>query len=247
MTKPQPASPGFFTGLLFRIAAAGLLVVAEVMLIVAATAQAPTLTFVSGSWAPKKVTLTFSAPIQATPPPNESVFAVYEYTAAGNWSDAPVTISSVAVSGSTVTLTLQTQLAAGSRARVFPCGDVNTCNGKVLTSTNGATWSETGELTLTPPAAAFSHAIVNGYITQIYFNRAITTTQLPAASAFTISGHTAQIFDVYWNHDHVGLRISPPVPNGVQPDITYAKPSTNPLTSPGGDIAAFNIKKQLEQ
>ena len=212
------------------------------MLIAVAAAQTATLTFTSGSWTPEKVTLTFSAPIQATPLPNASVFAVYEYTATGVWSDAPVPIASVAVSGSTVTLTLQTSLPAGSRARVFPCNDVGTCNGNALMSTNGATWSATGELTLTPPAAAFSHANVNGYIAEIYFDRDITTTQLPAASAFTISGHAAQIFDVYWSSDHVGLRIAPPVPNGVQPDITYAKPATNPLTSAGGDIAAFNIK-----
>ncbi len=244
MTKPQPDSSGSSAGLLFRLAAAALLVAAATMLIAGAAAQTATLTFSSGSWTPEKVTLTFSAPIQATPLPNASVFAVYEYTAAGNWSDDPVSISSVAVSGSTITLTLQTSLPAGSRARVFPCNDVGTCgtNMPMLTSTNGATWTETGELTLTPPAAAFSHANVNGYIAEIYFDRDITTTQLPAASAFTISGHAAQIFDVYWSSDHVGLRIAPPVPNGVQPDITYAKPATNPLTSPGGDIAAFNIK-----
>ena len=242
MTNPPPDSSGFFTGLLFRLAAAALLVAAGVMFIAVAAAQTATLTFTSGSWTPEKVTLTFSAPIQATPLPNASVFAVYEYTATGVWSDAPVPIASVAVSGSTVTLTLQTSLPAGSRARVFPCNDVGTCNGNALMSTNGATWSATGELTLTPPTAAFSHANVNGYIAEIYFDRDITTTQLPAASAFTISGHAAQVFDVYWSSDHVGLRIAPPVPNGVQPDITYAKPATNPLTSPGGDIAAFNIK-----
>ena len=244
MTKPQPVSSGFSPGLLFRLAAAVLLVVAHVMLIVAAAAQTPALTFVSGSWTPEKVQLTFSAPIQATPLPSASVFAVYEYSATGVWSDNPLAISSIAVSGSTITLTLQTQLSAGSRARVYPCGAVSTCGDgdSSLTFTNGATWSEMGELTLTPPAAAFSYAIVNGYIAQIYFNRAITTTQIPAASAFTISGHTAQVFDVYWSSDHVGLRMAPPVPNGVQPNITYAKPATNPLTSPGGDVAAFNIK-----
>ena len=243
MTKPQPAPSGFSPGLLFRFAAAVLLVVAYVMLIVAAAAQTATITFVSGSWTPEKVQLTFSAPIQATPLPSASVVAIYEYSATGVWSDSPLAISSVAVSGSTITLTLQTQLSAGSRARVYPCGAVSTCgDSSGLMSTNGATWSEMGELTLTPPAATFSHAIVNGYIAQIYFNRAITTTQIPAASAFTISGHTAQVFDVYWNSDHVGLRIAPPVPNGVEPNITYAKPATNPLTSPGGDVAAFNIK-----
>ena len=242
MTKPQPDSSGSSAGLLFRLAAAALLVAAATMLIAGAAAQTATITFTSGSWTPEKVTLTFSAPIQATPLPNASVFAVYEYTATGVWSDAPVPIASVAVSGSTITLTLQTSLPAGSRARVFPCNDVGTCNGNALMSTNGATWSATGELTLTPPAAAFSHANVNGYVAEIYFDRDITTTQLPAASAFTISGHAAQVFDVYWSSDHVGLRIAPPVPNGVQPDITYAKPATNPLTSPGGDIAAFNIK-----
>lgn len=243
MTKPQPAPSGFSPGLLFRFAAAVLLVVAYVMLIVAAAAQTATITFVSGSWTPEKVQLTFSAPIQATPLPSASVVAIYEYSATGVWSDSPLAVSSVAVSGSTITLTLQTQLSAGSRARVYPCGDVSTCgDSSGLMSTNGATWSEPGELTLTPPAATFSHAIVNGYIAQIYFNRAITTTQIPTASAFTISGHTAQVFDVYWNIDHVGLRIAPPVPNGVEPNITYAKPATNPLTSPGGDVAAFNIK-----
>ena len=139
MTNPQPDSSGFFTGLLFRLAAAALLVAASVMLITAAAAQTPTLTFTSGIWTPEKVTLTFSAPIQASPLPNASVFAVYEYTAAGNWSDDPVSISSLAVSGSTITLTLQTSLPEGSRARVFPCGDVGTCNGNMLRSTNGAT------------------------------------------------------------------------------------------------------------
>ena len=242
MTNPQPDSSGSSAGLLFRLAAAALLVAAATMFIATVAAQAPTITFTSGSWTPEKVTLTFSAPIQATPLPNASVFAVYEYTATGVWSDDPVPIASVAVSGSTITLTLQTSLPAGSRARVFPCRAVDTCNNNELTSTNGATWTETGELTLTPPAAAFSHANVNGYVAEIYFDRDISTTQLPAASAFTISGHAAQVFDVYWSSDHVGLRIAPPVPNGVQPDITYAKPATNPLTSPGGDIAAFNIK-----
>ena len=203
-----------------------------------AHAQSPTLSFVSGSAGGSKVTLTFSSALRTSPKPDKSLFSVYvgpTYSEPG--------IDSLSVSGATITLTLSSAIEAGLEVAVWLCLDDATCGGSLLTATNGATIAGNQELSpISLPAAAFSYASVKGYRVQIYFDSEITTTQLPASSAFSFTGHTTEILNVLWNTDHLELTLSRPVPNGSEPDISYTKPATNPLTSAGGDVVNFNIK-----
>ncbi len=198
----------------------------------------PDLTFVSGTAGGSMVALTFSSAIRASPKPATSLFNVYELP---GYSEPGV--ASLSVSGATITLTLSNAIEAGSGVEVWLCLDDTTCGGNLLTAANGATMAGHQKLSpISAPAAAFSYASVKGYRVHIYFDSAITTTQLPASSAFSFSGHTTDILNVLWNADHVELTLSRPVANGSEPDISYTKPASNPLTSAGGDVANFNIK-----
>lgn len=203
-----------------------------------AYAQSPTLSFVSGSAGGSKVTLTFSSAIRTSPMPDKSLFNVYELP-----SFSEPGVASLSVSGATITLTLSRAIGVGLAVEVWLCLDDTSCGGNPLTATNGATIAGHQKLSpISAPAAAFSYASVKGYRVQIYFDSAITTTQLPASSAFSFTGHMTEILNVLWNTDHLELTLSRPVPNGSEPDISYTKPATNPLTSAGGDVVNFNIK-----
>ena len=217
---------------------------AAVALAGAVQAQDGGFRFVSGTISGTELKLVFSEQLRTTPKPAASLFNV--------WSSAPtyavLRVSAVAVSGKVLTLTLASAPPAGEGVLVYHCHERTSCPSAPVTSTSGGTIAGNTEFKpITQPPVGFTHAVVRGYGIVLHFDGNLNASQVPAASAFTISGFTTSLQGLALTSteaDRIELFVAPPVPNGTRPDVAYAVPEANPLTSMDssrGDVAAFQI------
>ena len=207
-----------------------------------ARAQSDTFQFSSGTINGSTLTLTFSHDLRTSPKPAASLFSIWSSETYGTPS-----VTNVVVSGKTLTLTLNEAVPSGEGALVYHCFEQTACSSDPVTSSSGQTIAAGVEFTpISLPPVAFSHAVVNGYGIVLHFDGDLVTSQTPAISAFSISGFSATLLGLALTASEahkVELFVSPPVPNGTRPDITYTPPATNPLTSAlmRGNVAAFRI------
>ena len=207
-------------------------------------AQDETFRFVSGTISGTELKLVFSEQLRTTPKPAAALFNV--------WSSAPtyaeLRVSAVAVAGKTLTLTLESAPPAGEGVLVYHCHERTSCPSAPVTSASGGTIAGNTEFKpITQPPVGFTHAVVRGYGIVLHFDGNLNASQVPAASAFTVSGFATSLQGLALTSTEahkVELFVSPPVPNGTRPDVAYAVPDANPLTSADssrGDVAAFQI------
>ena len=156
-----------------------------------------------------------------------SVPASADFTIAGS----TVTVSSVALSGSTATLTLSAAVAHTDVVTVTytkPANNGIKRSGKDIQADNFTTLSVTNN---TPdPTPTFSSASVNaaGDTLTITMSKDLLTTTagLPAKSAFALTGGSAAISTVAVSGKMVTLTLSPKADEGDAVTIAYTKPSS---------------------
>ena len=227
-----------------RLAVWAVIGAVAVVLAGTALAQGGTFRFVSGTINGTELKLVFSEQLRTSPKPATSLFSI--------WSSAPtyaeLRVSAVAVAGKALTLTLASAPPIGEGVLVYHCHEQTACSTAPITSASGATIAAGVEFKpITQPPVGFTHAVVRGYGIVLRFDGNLKASQVPASSAFTISGFTTSLQGLALTSaepDKIELFVSPPVPNGTRPNVSYAVPDANPLTSSDssrGDVAAFQI------
>ena len=167
------------------------------------------------------LTITFDRALNAA-----SVPAKTDFTLDGTTT----TVSSVAISGSTVTLTLSAAVAHGDTITVTyakPMTGGLKRSGKEIFTDSFSAFAVTNN---TPnPTPKFSSASINaaGDTLTITMSKNLlaTTAGAPAKSAFTISGGTAAITAVAVSGKTVALTLSPTADQGETITIAYTKPT----------------------
>ena len=206
-------------------------------------AQDETFRFVSGTISGTELKLVFSEQLRTTPKPAAALFNVWSST-----TYLELGVSAVGVSGKALTLTLASAPPAGEGVLVYHCHERTSCPSAPVTSASGGTIAGNTEFKpITQPPVGFTHAVVRGYGIVLHFDGNLNASQVPAAAAFTVSGFSTSLQGLALTSTEahkVELFVSPPVPNGTRPDVAYAVPDENPLTSADssrGDVAAFQI------
>ena len=178
--------------------------------------------------------LTYNEALDTTSTPAAAAFAV---TVAG----AARTVSSVAVSGSTVTLTLSSAVTSGQTVRVnYTVPDANPIQDAA--GNDAAALSDRAVTNSTPDTTApvLSTAAVNGTTLTLTYNEALNTTSTPAAAAFavTVAGAARTVSSVAVSGSAVTLTLSSAVTHGQTVVLSYTVPNANPTQDAAGNDAA---------
>ena len=161
----------------------------------------------------------------------------YTVTVAGSQR----TVSSVAVSGSAVTLTLASAVTDGQAVtvsytvpRTDPVQDAAGNDAAALS--NQTVTNNTPDTT----APTLTTAAVNGASLVLTYDEALDTTSTPARSAYTVTvaGSQRGIVAVAIGGSAVTLTLSPPVTDGQAVTVSYTVPPTNPVQDAAGNDAA---------
>jgi len=162
------------------------------------------------------------------------------------------TVSSVAVSGTKVTLTLPSSIIYGDVITVAynkPSSNPlqTTVGGQTASFSAQAVTNKVAAPTPTPTAPVYvSSSVENATPSKldIVLNLSLANI-VPAASAFTVAVNsgTRSVNSVSISGTKVTLSLSNPVIYGDVITVAYTKPSSNPLqTSEGGQLASFTLK-----
>lgn len=173
-----------------RLAVWAVIGAVAVVLAGTALAQGGTFRFVSGTINGTELKLVFSEQLRTSPKPATSLFSI--------WSSAPtyaeLRVSAVAVAGKALTLTLASAPPIGEGVLVYHCHEQTACSTAPITSASGATIAAGVEFKpITQPPVGFTHAVVRGYGIVLHFDGNLKASQVPASSAFTISGFTTSL------------------------------------------------------
>ena len=157
------------------------------------------------------------------------------------------TISSVAVAGTTITLTLASPVAYGD---VVTVAYTKPSTNPLQTSAGGQAESFTAQTVInnvSPPVPVYlSSAIQNATPSKLdmTYSLALGNT-IPAVTAFSVTVNSAArtVSAVSVSVTTVSLTLASPVAYGDVVTVAYTKPSTNPLqTSAGGQAASFTAQ-----
>ena len=149
-------------------------------------------------------------------------------------------VDSVAVAGSTVTLTLASEVTSGQTVRLDY--DVPTSNPIQDTAGNDAL-GITGTVTVDVRAPLLRWATVRDTTVALIYDEALDTGSVPAASAFTVTvDSTARTVNAVAVADSVvTLTLASAVTSGQTVTLDYAVPASNPIQDlVGNDAAALD-------
>ena len=153
------------------------------------------------------------------------------------------TASSVAVSGSTVQLTLSAPVAESAAVRIaYTPSEENT---KGIEGANGVRLGAVAERDVdntTDTTPVVSRATINLATIQVVFDQALDSANVPAATAFAVGPSTIGIESVAINGNTLTLTLASPVAEGAAATLAYTVPTTNALQDgTGNEVAQFSI------
>ena len=188
-----------------------------------------------------------SPPLLASATVNGSMLTL-EFDTALDTSVAPdvadftltgATAGSLAVSGSSVTLTLSAAVAEGAAVRIAytpssdPTKGIEGTNGIRLGSIAARDVSNT-----TDTAPVVSTATVNLAQIRITFDQALASAYLPAKAAFAVTPATATVQSVAISGSTLTITLAQAVAEGTAANVAYTPPMMNALRDPTGNLAA---------
>ena len=193
---------------------------------------------------PSKIDMTFSLALGSNVP----AISAFKVTV----NSASRTVSSVTVSGATVSLTLASAVAYGDAVTVAytqPSSNPlqTSAGGQVASfSAQNVTNNVASVTTVTAPVYV-SSSVENATPTKlnIVYSLSLANT-VPAASAFsvTVNSSSRTVSSVAVSGTTVSLTLASAVAHGDAVTVAYTKPSSNPLqTSAGGQVASFSAQK----
>lgn len=153
------------------------------------------------------------------------------------------TASSVAVSGSSVVLTLSAAVAEGAAVRIAyapssdPTKGIEGTNGIRLGSVAARDVSNT-----TDTAPVVSTATVNLTQIRITFDQALASAYLPAKTAFAVTPATATVQGVAISGSTLTITLAQAVAEGASASVAYTPPTMNALRdATGNTVAQFSV------
>ncbi len=153
------------------------------------------------------------------------------------------TASSVAVSGSSVVLTLSAAVAEGAAVRIAyapssdPTKGIEGTNGIRLGSVAARDVSNT-----TDTAPVVSTATVNLTQIRITFDQALASAYLPAKTAFAVTPATATVQSVAISGSTLTITLAQAVAEGASASVAYTPPTMNALRDATGNaVAQFSV------
>ena len=149
------------------------------------------------------------------------------------------TAASLAVSGSSVTLTLSAAVAEGAAVRIAytPSSDPT----KGIEGTNGIRLGSIAARDVnntTDTAPVVSTATVNLAQIRITFDQALASTHLPAKTAFAVTPTTATVQSVAISGSALTITLAQAVAEGASASVTYTPPMMDALRDATGNLAA---------
>ena len=177
------------------------------------------------------LTITFNEALDTASKPAAGTFTV---TVAGTNRG----VSSVAISGDTVTLTLAAAVARGEAVQVRYARPTTGNKLRDFARNEVATFGNRAVTNRTPPALA--HATVNRAAVTLTFDAALDTASEPAAAAFTVTvgGADRVVSNVAMFDDTVTLTLASAVGEGDTVTGSYRKPATSPLQDGAGNAVS---------
>ena len=158
-------------------------------------------------------------------------------TSAFTISGGSAAITTVAVSGKTVTLTLSPKADEGDTVTI---AYTKPSSGGQLQSKTGAhlvaSWTAQSVTNNADGKPRPTSAAVNGATLTINFDRALDAASKPGASTFTINGSTATVSSVALSGSTATLTLSAAVAHTDVVTITYTKPGTGGIKRSGKSI-----------
>ena len=153
------------------------------------------------------------------------------------------TASSVAVSGSSVALTLSAAVAEGAAVRIAytPSSDPT----KGIEGTNGIRLGSVAARDVnntTDTAPVVSTATVNLAQIRITFDQALASAYLPAKTAFAITPTSATVQSVAISDSTLTITLAQAVAEGASASVAYTSPTMNALRdATGNTVAQFSV------
>ncbi len=179
--------------------------------------------------------LSFSEALDTSSVPGAGVFEV-------KVNNSMVTISSVAVNGSAVTITLAGAVTGGQDVKVR-----YTRQGTVLIKDLAGNSAEsftdrqvTNNSTGDTTAPTLSTAVVSGASLVLTYNETLDTASKPGTAAFTVkvNGELRTVSSIAISGTTVALTLASPVTPGQTVTLDYAVPDTSPIQDAAGNDAA---------
>ena len=195
-----------------------------------ADATAPTLS--SATVVGTSLVLTYDENLDSNSTPATTDF---EVTVAGSTA----TVSTVAVSGKTVTLTLASAVSVGDAVTLDYAVGTNpiqdAAGNAAAALTNQSVTNDTGDTT----APTLSSATVDGTSLVLTYSENLDTNSTPAATDFTVmvAGSTATVSAVAVSGKTVTLTLTSPAGHGDTASLDYTV-GTNPIQDAAGNAAA---------
>ena len=158
-------------------------------------------------------------------------------TGAFTLSGSSAAITTVAVSGKSVTLTLSPKADEGDTVTIAYTKPSS--GGQLQSATGGhlvASWTTQSVTNGADGKPRPTSAAVNGTMLTINFDRALDAASKPGASTFTINGSTATVSSVALSGSTATLTLSAAVAHTDVVTVTYTKPDSGGLKRSGKDI-----------
>lgn len=184
--------------------------------------------------APTVVVLTMSEPMSASYVPAASAFTVGGHT-----------VSSVAISGSEISLTVTPAFVNGEAARTVAYTQPGTNNardvaGNLLANFSGLAITNNvqaaGDVTA-PTATAAAVANATPSVVNVTASEPLDTANVPAASAFAVSGHTVSSIAI--SGSAINITVTPAFVNGeAARTVSYTQPGSAAVRDVAGNLLA---------
>ena len=184
------------------------------------------------------LTITMSSALLET---SSGVPAASRFTIGGTTS---AKVSSVAVKGSTVTLTLNPIADLGDTVTVSYTTPSDQTSAR-LRSSNAkwavAAWSGESVTDNADGVPRPTSATVNGTSLVVTFDRDLDSSEVPSTSSFAIGGITATVSNVSINGKSLTLSITPAADHTQSVTVSYTKPSSSALTRANSTLEAASF------
>ena len=210
-----------------------------------ATAPAPASATADGA----TVSVAFGEALDASSVPPASAFDVR----ADGWPADLASSGAVSVSGSTLSLSLATAVAAEDRVTVgyaVPASGARLRDAASPANDAAAFSLAASNATADSAKPALAGAAASGTMVALTFGEPLDETSVPPASAFAVevggsAAALAAVDPVSVSGRAVSLALAAAAPAGAAVEVDYAKPGTNPIRDPAGNGAdAFSAEAE---
>ena len=187
------------------------------------------------------LTLTYSETLDPLSRPAANAFTVMV-------ADSARAVSTVAISGSVVTLTLLSAVTAGQTVTLsYAVPNANPIRDAAGNNAVALMNQEVTNNTSDTTAPVFSSAAVNGSALVLTYNEALDTSSTPAAGDFTVTvaGGARAVSGVAISGSAVTLTLSSAVTAGQAVRLSYAVPSSNPIQDAAGNGAVALTNQEV--